>query len=204
MKFQIEHYPFYLLFGIIFWTFFEKSTARCVPIIEYQGDLIKKAYFPHEIMIISVMLINFIAFVIESILLFTVMYIKGIHVSFMAMLFLAGVVALVIFIILGMSFLLSALYVVFRDINNIWGVLLRLGFFVMPIIYPVSAIPKKFAWIYSFNPFAQLLNAGRDALLCGQRPNGIIFAGSLAFSVVILWMGIAVFRRSKPRFAERV
>ena len=104
----------------------------------------------------------------------------------------------------GLSLTLAALYVYFRDLNQIWDILLQIGFYVSPVIYPLSTVPEKYLPIYMLNPFTCLIMMYRDILLYGNLPNGLDFLIVSIFAVVLLAFGSSVFKRLSKRFAEEV
>jgi lipopolysaccharide transport system permease protein len=115
--------------------------------------------------------------------------------------------ALFFLVVYGMALILSSLYVYFRDLNNIWDVLMQVGFFACPIMYPLSQLsklPDQVKSAYMLNPITVLIEMFRDIFLDGMVPGLWDFAIVLGFGVVLVVIGNMVFKKLQRRFAEEV
>jgi lipopolysaccharide transport system permease protein len=106
--------------------------------------------------------------------------------------------------IFGVGLLLSALFVYFRDLNQIWDVLINVLFFCSPIIYPLSAVPPYLMPYYMLNPVTQYIVIYRQVLVAGDLPSltGLIFV--MAVGIAIYLVGSFAFNKLQRRFAEEV
>ena len=102
------------------------------------------------------------------------------------------------------SLALASLYVYYRDLDRMWEVLLQLGFFLSPVVYPITAVPEEYLKLYMLNPVTVVMQTNREILLYAQAAP----ASSLLFialtSVLILAAGSTIFNRLERRFAEEL
>jgi lipopolysaccharide transport system permease protein len=107
-------------------------------------------------------------------------------------------------IVYGVSLALAGLYVYYRDLNQIWEVLLQLGFFLAPVVYPLTTVPAEYLNIYMLNPVTNIMQIYRDILLYAQTPSlaSIVFA--MISATISLAAGAAIFKRLERRFAEEI
>lgn len=141
-RFNQEDYALYLLVGIIAWRFLANGTTTAMGSIVGRPGLVTKIYIPRQILVLSSTLSCFISSILEFCVLIPLLFIFGIKITPYIFFF---PIAHVIFFILvyGLSLILAALYVYYRDLNQIWEVIVQLGFFLCPICYPLSTIPEN-------------------------------------------------------------
>jgi lipopolysaccharide transport system permease protein len=99
---------------------------------------------------------------------------------------------------------LASLYVYYRDLNQIWDVLLQLGFFLSPICYPLSRIPTKYLSIYLLNPVTVLMEMYRNFLIYDIAPNPLSVIYLVVVATILMVGGMAIFKRLERRFAEEI
>jgi lipopolysaccharide transport system permease protein len=203
MKVQVEHYPLFLLQGIIMWSFFTRSTTASLMAIAGKQQLVKKVYFPRDILVISGCITALLMSIFESVVFLAFLLFFRIPLS-LNILYLPVIIFLFFIIALGTSLALAALNVYYRDIQYIWAVVLQIGFFATPVIYPLSVFPSDLLKILSYNPLAQVIVVARDVTLYAKVPNMASFGFVIFIAVVILGIGYAVFNRLEPRFAEEL
>jgi lipopolysaccharide transport system permease protein len=119
-------------------------------------------------------------------------------------LYLPVVIFLFFIIALGISMALAALNVYYRDIQYIWAVVLQIGFFATPVIYPLSVFPLYLQKILSYNPIAQVIFLARDITLYSKEPNPASFVFVIFIAMIILGIGYVIFMRLEKRFAEEL
>jgi lipopolysaccharide transport system permease protein len=203
MKVQVEYYQLFLLQGIIMWSFFNRSTTMSLMAIAGKPQLVKKVYFPRDILVISGCLTALLMSIFESIVFLAFLLFFRIPLS-LNILYLPVIIFLFFIIALGTSLVLSALNVYYRDIQYIWALVLQIGFFATPVIYPLSVFPPYLLKILSYNPLAQVIFLARDVTLYSKVPNLASFLFVIFIAVVILVIGYAVFTRFEPKFAEEL
>ena len=207
----IPHYPVYLLFGIVMWNFFVEMTMQSLGSIVGRGDLIRKIRIPRWIIVFSSSLSAVINLFLNLIVIAAFMLFN--HVDLLrTTLWLPLILAEIYLLALGMSLFLSAAFVKFRDINYIWEVILQAGFYLTPILYPLSRITNlTFQKIILLNPMAQAIQDARYAMITHQTTTAYhIFQGGwyelipFALVLVVLLGGLAYFRRESKYFAENI
>jgi lipopolysaccharide transport system permease protein len=83
-------------------------------------------------------------------------------------------------------------------------VVLQIGFFATPVMYPLSVFPQNLQQLLSYNPLAQIIYLARDVTLYAKAPNTASFTYVIIITSVILAVGYAIFSRLEPRFAEEL
>lgn len=198
-----DRYAIYLLVGMVAWRFFANGTAYTMSSIVGKPSLVTKIFIPREILVLSVAISNMISSTLEFAVLIPVVIILGKGLYLTILLF--PVIHLLYFLIVfGMGLFLSSLYVYYRDLNQIWEVVVQAGFFLCPIVYMVSFIPERFQPIYLLNPVTRLIEMYRDILMNGTLPGLDDFLVVAFFGVVLVVAGSITFARLSRRFAEVV
>ncbi len=210
---DVEHYPIYLLLGIVLWGFFVESTNQGMQAIISRGDLIRKINFPKYIVVVSGTISALINLLLNLVVVYVFMIFNGVHIHGTILLFPFDVLGLYI-IALAISFLLSSLYVKYRDIAYIWEVVLQGAFYAVPIIYPISMVIKVNALaakILLLNPVAQIIQQSRYDLITHQTITTQNLMGSdwvllvpFAITIVIVVGAAYYFRKNSKYFAENV
>ena len=207
----IAHYPVYLLLGIVIWNFFNELTSQGLSSIVGRGDLIRKIRIPRWIIILSSSFAAVINLMLNLIVIAVFMIINNVDTHFV--IFWAPLIFIEVYIFgLGVSFILSAAFVNFRDLSYIWEVLLQAGFYITPILYPLSRITNiTFQKIIMLNPMAQSIQDARYAMITKQSVTGSnIYQGGLLqlvpYAVVLLVfiIGAIYFKKSSKYFAENI
>ncbi|MBP1928323.1 lipopolysaccharide transport system permease protein [Methanolinea mesophila] len=198
-----ENFAIYLLVGIITWRFFANATSAAVPSIVYKASLVTKVFIPRQILVMSSVLSSLISSLLEFGVLFFFVALFSPHITFNVFLF-PVLQALYFILVFGVALVLGGLYVYYRDLNQIWEVILQLGFFLSPIVYPVSILPESLIPYYMLNPITVMIQSYRDILLNGVTPPLWELAYLLGTSFVMLGVGTFIFKRLERRFAEEI
>lgn len=208
---DIEHYPVYLLLGIVIWNFFSEMTTQSATSIVGRGDLIRKIKIPRWIIVISSSLSATINLALNLVVVGILAAINQIDLSFSVLLLPLSLLQVYIFA-LGLSFFLAAAYVKYRDVNYIWEVILQAGFYLTPILYPLSMIPNEtFQKLILLNPVAQAIQDARHAVVGDAAiTTWDIFDGGwyallpIALVAVVAVFGATYFRKESKYFAENL
>jgi len=104
----------------------------------------------------------------------------------------------------GAGLLLSALFVYFRDLNQIWDVLITVLFFCSPIIYPLSIIPDYLMPYYLLNPITLFIGMYRNVMVAGDLPSLYSVLVVIGFGIAAYLVGSFVFSKLQRRFAEEI
>ena len=198
-KSNIEHFPVYLMSGIVLFNYFSESTSLGLSAITGNSALITKVYMPKVIYPLSKVLSSGINLCISFIPLFIVMLITGVPFQ-KSMLLLPLVVLFLLMFCLGMSLILSSMNVFFRDTQFLWGVLVTMWNFLTPIFYPESIIPAQFQTLYHMNPLYQIVFFMRSITIGGVSPTPVTYLYCTLVSVVPLALGLWIFRKNQDKF----
>ena len=202
-RFTQEHFALYLLIGLTGWRFFANGTSAAIYSIVGKTSLVTKIYIPREILTLSTVISALISSLLEFLVLIPLLIIFGASLSLTIVIF-PVLHVLYFLIVYGIALMLASLYVYYRDINQIWELLLQIGFFLSPIVYPASLVPDKYKFYYMLNPITQLIEMYRNALLNGALPE-LTGIGIVVITGIILFVfGSWLFRRLSHRFAEEV
>lgn len=159
----VEHFPVYLLLGIVLWNFFTEATTLGAGSVVARGDLIRKISIPRYLVVISSSLSALINLGLSLIVVFIFALLNGIMPSFTWLLVIPLIIELYVFA-LGISFFLSAVYVKFRDVTYIWEIILQAGFYASAIIYPLTLVPSDLQKWFFLNPMVQIIQDARYAI----------------------------------------
>lgn len=208
-----EHYPVYLLLGIVMWTFFVESTTQGMSAIVSRGGLIRKINFPKYIIVVSGTVSALINLSLNLIVVFGFLILNGVKLHWSFLLLPLSIAELYVFS-LAIAFLLSAMYVKFRDISHIWEVVLQGAFYATPILYPVSMVISfnpTVAKILMLSPVAQIIQDARynavtrQATTVGDLTSSpFVIAIPYILVVVSIFLASWYFKKSQRYFAENV
>lgn len=204
MRVEVENYAMFLFVGLLPWTFFAASLQMGASSIIANANLVKKIYFPRELLPLSVVLSNLVNFVLSLVILIPALLVFGIAVKASIIVYII-ILAIQFSLVLGFTLLVSSLNVYFRDLEHILGVALTGWFFLCPIVYPETLVPDNFYNLYYYgNPMTPLVIAYRDIFYNGVFPewNSLLYV--FCYALVILIIGVISFRKLQKSFAEEV
>jgi lipopolysaccharide transport system permease protein len=199
----IQNFPVFLLPALLVWRFFSIGTTMSLGSILGNAPLVTNVYLPRWLLVLSSNLANLIGSGLEFVVLFPLLMIMGMELSYLALL-LPIILAIEFILIMGVSFLLASLNVYYRDINQVWEIILQAGFFLTPIIYSVSLIPERYQSLYLLNPVSRIMETVRKVLYYNVLPTPEDFIIPLLGGIGFCILGFHVFRMLEPRFAEVV
>lgn len=203
MKNEIPNYTVYMVCGLIPWNFFVTAVNRSSFTIIENGNILKKVFFPREILPISLVTSEAINFVISSLIILAFTLIQGINLTWVVILY--PVILIVQYIvILAISFIVSSITVYFRDLQHFLGILLQLLFYATPIVYSIDVIPQQFQWILKINPMTYIIDAYRAIFYNTTMPDMKILAIVFAIGIICLIIGYCIFNKLQKKFAEEL
>ncbi|HUW44977.1 MAG TPA: ABC transporter permease [Dehalococcoidia bacterium] len=198
-----ENFAINLVVGIMSWRFFANGTSSSLGAIVGKPSLVTKVYIPRQILVLSNVLANLVSSLLEFIVLLPILFVLLGHLPATVLLF--PVIHLVYFwFIFGAGLLLSSLFVYFRDLNQIWEVLISVLFFCSPIVYPLSIIPDYIMPYYLLNPITQFMGMYRNLMVAGDLPSLYSVAVVIGFAIAAYLVGSLVFSKLQRRFAEEI
>lgn len=208
---DVPHFPIYLLLGIVLWSFFAEMTSQSLSSIVARGDLIRKVRIPRWIIVLSSSVSALINLGLNLLVVVVFMTVDGVDVSSTAIWFPIILVEIYIFS-LGISLILAAAFVKYRDVSHIWDVILQGMFYVTPILYPLSIVTAlSFQKLIMLNPMAQAIQDARSMLVTDQTLTIAEVFGSpaarlipIVLSCSLFVLGVLYFKRQAKYFAENV
>ncbi|HPR09265.1 MAG TPA: ABC transporter permease [Candidatus Saccharibacteria bacterium] len=207
----IPHYPVYLFMGIILWNFFAETTQQGLSSIVARGDLIRKISIPRWLIVLSTSISALINLGLNLTVLVVFMALN--HVTPMVTIAWLPLIILEVYIFaLGLAYFLAAVFVKFRDIQFIWELFIQAGFYVTPILYPLTQIPNiAYQKMIFMNPMAQAVQDARWSVVA-HHPSIVtihsVFDGGwyrlIPYSIVVItfMFGVWYFARRADTFAE--
>lgn len=195
--------PPYLLFvfaGLVPWTFFANAVSLSSNSIVGSEQMIRKIYFPRMLMPLgSVLALTFdmlICFGFMAVMMIYYQYALTPSILLLPLFMLGSLLAAS-----GLGLLFSALNVQYRDVKYIVPFIVQMGFFVTPIVYPVSAVPGNLAFLIDLNPMTGLVEGYRHVLL-GTSISWLLVLKAMLMSSGLFLAGLVLFRRMERNFAD--
>jgi len=203
IRIDMERYAAFLLCGLLPWIWLSSSLLMGATSVVEGGSLLKKVFFPPQVLPTVTVTANFVNFLMGVPLVLAFLLLFGVQLGW-AMLALPPIMAAQFGLTLGLTLIVSAASVRYRDIPHILGHLLTFWFFLSPIIYPATQVPERFRPILSLNPFTPFVVAYQDTLLYNKLPSGAAFGAMIFVGAGALLLGVLVFDRFRWSFAEEV
>ena len=203
LKNKQENYAIFLCCGIIPWTFFSSAINKSAFTIIENGNIIKKVYFPREIIPISVVIAEAINFLISTIIILGFVIIGGIGIT-KYLLFYPIILITQYVVIISIAFVVSSICVYFRDLQHFIGIILQLLFYATPIIYSQDNIPSEYQWILKINPMTYIINAYRDIFYYQKAFEILPLIILLFIGIVTSYVGYKIFYKLQKCFAEQL
>lgn len=203
LKSNIENYAVYLCCGLIPWQYFSSVVMRGAATVIDNGNIIKKVYFPREILPISLVSSEGVNFLISSLIILGFVIFSGIGLSINILWYF--VILVIQFIVsIGIAFIVSSLSVYFRDFLHILGIIMQLLFYATPIVYSINSVPERFRLLVKLNPMSYLIESYRDIFYNKTMPNFQNLGIALGMGIVLLVVGYFIFKKLEKRFAEEL
>lgn len=203
IKNDIPNYTVFMVCGLIPWNYFSTVINRASFTMIENANIIKKVYFPREILPLSLVTSETVNFLISTLIIlgFTLGYGMGLT----PYILLYPVVVLVQYILLtGISLIVSSVTVYFRDLQHFIGVLLQLLFYGTPIVYSLETLPENFRWILKLNPMTYIIEAFRDIFYNRTMPDIKMLGVILISGILLCVVGYLLFNKLQKKFAEEL
>ncbi len=205
----VRYFPAILLTGIMLYTFFADSTSSAVTSVLDRENLVRKIQFPRIVVPLSVVLTAFFNLLVNILAVMVFVLATGVDPHWTWVLFPLIVVGFG-FLAVGVSMLVSALYVRFRDVKPIWEVVTQVLFYGSPILYALEVIPDKtIQKLLLISPIAAMLQQARHWLIDPTAPSAAEAIGGAerllapaGIAVGLFLLGLWAFSRQAPRIAE--
>ncbi len=210
MRNSMENYTYFMFVGLLPWIWFSTSVGGSASAISDRRDLLTKVRFPAQVLPATVIATNLINYALSLPLMFGLGAIFGIWPTW-HMVFFPFVMAVQLLFTMGLSYVISALNVGFRDLQHIVSNIITLWFFLTPVLYSSNQVLQKAAehpvlvnvLLYG-NPMAVLIRSYQAIFYDHVTPELVPLVGVLALSVVLLWFSAHVFETRREEFAELI
>lgn len=197
--------PFILFLSaaLLPWNLFTQSLTSSSNVLVTNSNLITKIYFPREILVYSTILAKLVDFGYSCFVFLAFIFFFHTPITIY---YLWVPIILIVQIILmsGISLIVSAFNLFYRDIQYLLNLIILLWMYVTPIMYPVEIIPEQYRFLFSLNPMAVIVNAYRQVLLSNKSPNMASLAVAALVSLLIFSLGFALFKKMEGEFADYV
>lgn len=201
---SIEKFYLHLFVALIPWGFFSNCLGGGCTAIINQQDMVKKIYFPREILPIAYVTSQFVNMAYSFIVVFVVLIVSGTGISLAALIWLPVVMIVQYMVCLGLTFLTSAVTVYLRDMQQILSVISLALMYAAPVIYSIDMVPEEMRDVYMLNPMASVIVAYRDILYYKKAPELADLGITFGISVILLVIGYVTFSKLKRRFVEEL
>src|SRR6478735_9792782 len=194
-------YPVFALTALLPWTYFSQAVTRAGGALVSNANLVSKIYFPRILLPLSTVIAPLVDFVLSLGLLFGMLVYAGIPFTWK---FLTLPIFILIAMIsaMGVSLVVSATNVKYRDVGHAIPFVMQIWMFVSPIVYPVSLVPEQWRFLYGLNPMAGVIEGFRWAVLGQTAPDPTVMAASFVVFVVFLLVSLVYFRQMERQFAD--
>lgn len=204
MRAGIEDYYLFLFVALIPWIFFSSSISAGATCIVAQKEMIKKIYFPREILPIAHVACQFVNMLFSFVIIFAVLIFTGKGVNGQALLFLPIVMIAEFLLALSITMIISAVTVFLRDLEHILAIVVMAWQFLTPVMYSVDMVPENLRSIFNLNPMTPIIVAYRDIFYYKQVPHLLTLGMGVGFSIILLIVGWLIFGQMQKHFAEEL
>lgn len=203
VRMQVDNYPLFLFSTLLSWNFFSNSILSGSSVIVGSGNLIKKIYFPHEILPISVVMGGLVNYIYGLVILIPALSLYGYYPN-VYYFYLPLILLIQVVLTLAITFLVSSLTVFFRDLEHMLVIIVNALFYLSGVLFPLSTVPEKARWLFYYNPIAMIMAAYRDVFYFNKMPDMISLLVIGLFSLVLLVISQRIFAKLKFRFIEEI
>lgn len=200
----IDKYYLFLFVALVPWIFFQASIVGGSNSILAHQDLVKKIYFPREVIPISYVTSCLVNMLFSFIIIFMVVAFSGIKLKVLGILCLPLIMFVEYILALGFAMISSAVTVYFRDLEHILSIVSMAWMYLTPIMYSIDMIPENLRNIFMLNPMTPIVSAYRDVLYYGQIPHMKTLLSGFLLGMASLIIGFLVFGKLKKHFAEEL
>ena len=199
----MPNFYIYLMAGILPWTFFSDSFGQGTGTIIYNAEMVKKIYFPREVLVIAEVLAKLINMLLSFLVMGFFLLISG--VGFSEQFALLPIVVLIeMSLCLGFSFLVSSITVYFRDLEYVAQVLLMAWIWGTPIMYSIEDVDYPLRHLLYLNPFTQVIGCYHDIFYFHRWTPAKELLIPFVEGIILLFIGYTVFYKLKKHFAEEM
>ena len=206
----VPHYPVLLLLNIVVFGFFQEATLGAVTSVAAREGIVRKTQFPRVVIPLAVVFTSLFNLSLNLVAVLIFLFAFGVEPTWTWLLFPLILATLLVFTV-GVSMMLSALYVRFRDVAIIWTVLVTVLFYGTPVLYPIEIVPETVKNVILLNPLTPIFEQMRVWIIDPGAPSAIDEADGVLLLLVpvviyvaVCGLAVWVFNREAPRIAEEL
>ena len=200
----VERFYLFLSVALVPWLFFSTCLSTCTTVIFAQQEMVKKIYFPRQILPISFTISQFVNMLLSFVVIFIVLIFSGIKFNFKALACLPIIMLIQFILCLGITFVVSALTVYLRDLEYILSIISMAWMYLTPILYPIENVPEAYRGICYINPMTSIIVAYRDILYSSKVPEMGTLVIAVFMGILLLAIGLVSFEHLQRHFAEEL
>lgn len=204
MRSGLESFNIYMISGMIPWFFFSGSVLQGAGCIRAHANMVKKIYFPREVLPVVVTTFQFINMLLSFIFIIAVVIVEKGRFNPIAWGYLPLVMLTEYLLALGLALLVSACTVYFRDLEHITSVLLMAWVYLTPIFYSMETIPDYLLPIFRCNPMTPMIEMYHSIIYYAKPPETAALAQAFLSAIAFLVLGSLVFGKLEENFAEEL
>ncbi len=204
MKTGIDDYYIFLFVALVPWIFFSTAVTSGATSILYNSDMVKKIYFPREVLPLANVTSGFVNMVLSFLVVFVVLICSGFGIEIKALVYMPIIMIVEYVFALGVVMIVSALTVYFRDLSYILGIITMAWQFLTPVMYSNDMIPPKFLAVFELNPMTPIIEAYRTILYYKKIPQMMTLGKAAIIGLLFLVIGFISFGQLQKGFAEEM
>lgn len=204
MRSGIEDYYLFLFVALVPWIFFSTCVSGGSSCIWAQQDMVKKIYFPREVLPLSFVTSQFVNMLLSLLVVLGVLLVSGKGISFEAMLFLPLIMIIEYILALGMTMISSSITVYLRDVEYLLSIVTMAWQFLTPVMYSIEQVPEEIKFAFQLNPMTPIIIAYRDILYYKKVPEINTLIHAVILGIILLIIGCVIFSRLKKHFVEEL
>jgi lipopolysaccharide transport system permease protein len=196
-------YSIYLCAGVLTWTFFSETVSRAQNVFLENANLLKKISFPRLCLPVIVVANASLNFAIIFGLFTIFLLFSG---SFPGVVYLALFPVLLVQVLfsVGLGITLGVLNVFFRDVGQLFGVVLQFWFWLTPVVYPINILPAYVRDALRYNPMTNIITSYQNILVKGQWPDWSSLWPVTLIAVLLCLMGMQLFRKHAGEMVDEL
>lgn len=204
MRNNIEKYYLFLFVALVPWGLMNSAMVSGSTCIIGSPDMVKKIYFPREVLPLSNTLSNFVNMFLCFLVVFAVLILTGFGLNLQALLYMPVVMVTEFIMALGIALLTSAVTVYMRDVAYILSIVAMAWQFLTPIMYSSEMVPAELLPVFRMNPMTPVIEAYREILYYKTIPDLSTLVSAAVFGIVVLAVGELVFSKLQKGFCEEL
>jgi lipopolysaccharide transport system permease protein len=196
-------YSIFLCSGILIWNFFSEIANKCQNVFLDNAEVIKKIKFPRLCLVVVIIVDSVITLSIFMLLFFTFLVLSGNFPGLVVLSFIPVVLVLLLFVV-GLGICVGVLNVFFRDVGQLFQIILQFWFWLTPIVYPIHIIPEHYRFIFSLNPMTTIVTSSQQIFVYGRVPDYEALGYVAVLSLALCMLALRLYRRRCDEMVEEL